>query len=772
MDSTPPTLVTLPPELLLRILALLDPQSIVRLSATCTALHAVGRAESLWFELVTALVAEHGVVDEAARLRGEVGGGAASAAETADQGKQRTWWDAASFLLPLSNYLGYFCSSKQFNSRVIRVSIQTPSLALPPPDAPPPRYTILGVHLRPRNLYDLPTNALAPWLLPFGALRDPLERSSYTISPNVNPGHPYAGISADVLDPLTDFSAQMFEITPEEGAVLCRAEDGRGGSVQTRENVLAAAMANGVLGGGVVPSPPAASATASSSNPLRLRIALEKVEQRVERTTGRAGQLFPGLAGAEDDSDTPVGDGETAADRAAASREALFALFSGRLPRTPWPTMRLVGLEEVEGEEVGGGRNGTVLRASGGAMRGLSEWLTERRGELPLARVEEAPVSPGGGSSRTRESAFVAGFRIRAKRSPRPTTSFSRSPETETTAARPEPSTSAAAATGRESPVTAGRRRGAGHGMGVMWQGGGHDPEEGQPQVTILRAGDEAEGGLVLHLPDSPSPPSPPALPHASPPASPSPGGSDSALADALDASLESFLPLKRPACPLSFASESALDGDGDVRASTLEGLWVGTYGAHGLEYVYLTVGFAEIEEGVEGTEAPRPSQGRRRTRLQRLVTATKVTGDPNVPSGQISWVALLPSPELAGLSSSSPSSPLHDPSVLLDGPLPSISRTKWAHLSSLDPSTPAYTALNSGAGPDWTEGTAPAYGRIALTGFTSASWAGAEVRFIRGGTVMRGTREGEEKTLETVEEIHLRWEELHKVGCLRRVRA
>jgi hypothetical protein len=99
----PPTLVTLPPELVLRILALLDPQSTVRLSSTCQTLCTIGRTESLWRELVLDLERRFGDGEEAAPPR-----------PSSSKDDRRTWWNAASFLLPLSNRLGYFCSSKKF----------------------------------------------------------------------------------------------------------------------------------------------------------------------------------------------------------------------------------------------------------------------------------------------------------------------------------------------------------------------------------------------------------------------------------------------------------------------------------------------------------------------------------------------------------------------------------------------------------------------------------------------------------------------------------
>ncbi|GAA5972315.1 hypothetical protein JCM11641_002404 [Rhodosporidiobolus odoratus] len=765
----PPSLGTLPPELLLlHLLPLLDSQSMTRLSQTCHTLHSITRQESVWRPLVLDLVNEHGLLDHP-----EQPNAAPLAPQTqmpvAHNGQQSTWYNAARFLLTASTQLGYFASSKQFTSRLIRVSVHTPPAHPSPSHDEPPSYTIHAAHLRPRNLHDrdpprrpLP---LASATLPFGALIDPILFSSYTISPDLHPSHPYTGISVDVLSPSYDFSAGMFDITPEGGATLCRAEDNAAREAMARDDFLATMPANGARAVPRSPPPP-------PSSPFRLRLNLEPVEQPV--ATLEAG--FPTFPGEEEDE---VEDADRQQARHRAQREAIFALYSGRLPSRPWPTLELVGLQEVDRSTLYGEQSGgTVLRASGGAFRGLHDWLTERGRELPLARVEGAEE---GGT----EEAFVSGFRLRPKRTPR--TSFNRSPPTTTTQATEETDGSARIA-------SAVRRRGVGMngGAAVLWNGAEQDPDE-RPAVTILRAGDEADGGVILRLPGSPETADPASLPttaetpHAHPatPVSPS-------LADAVDSSAEAFFPIKPPARPLSYADYSPLDEHGDIKAISLEGLWVGTYGAHGLEFVYLTVGFAEFPVGDEEREransAVGPSQStsftsstspsQPRTRLQRLVTATKVTGDPNVPSGQTSWIALLPSSStslsgLSSLSSASPSSPLSDISTLLDGPVPTVSKSQFQHLSSLDPHSTAYRALNNGAGPDWTLGTARGYGRIAMTGFTTPSWTPAEVRFFREATVVRteGEGEGEAKTLETVEEIHLKWEELHKVACFRRVR-
>lgn len=120
-------------------------------------------------------------------------------------------------------------------------------------------------------------------------------------------------------------------------------------------------------------------------------------------------------------------------------------------------------------------------------------------------------------------------------------------------------------------------------------------------------------------------------------------------LAEAIDSTNEAFFPIKAPARPLSWTDPSPLDEHGDVYASSLEGLWLGTYGGHGLEFVNLSTGFVEMpaedEDGAAGEEGYDSSDSEgmdRRVQYRRVITATKVTGDPNVPSGQVRQLGLL----------------------------------------------------------------------------------------------------------------------------------
>ncbi|GAA5945209.1 hypothetical protein JCM1841_002575 [Sporobolomyces salmonicolor] len=737
-ERIPPTLVSLPPELHLRLLRLLDPQSVSRLARTCSTLNAVARSELLWKEIVLNLVREHGVQDpsvdhgtppdtsDAQRVQA-----VRLAALSLDRNRVR-WWDHARFLLPHSQHLGYFASSLPFNSRIIRVAIAVPpdletsassySSDVPTP-SPPPAYAIHAAHLRPVNAFS-PVSPPPASSLPFGSTLDP-SCTSFIISRLLNPDHPDAGLSVDLVDPHYDFSAGMFDISPEEGPMLSRANS------STREGVAAAALHVG------------------SSSRLRLRLALEPVSEPVHG----------GLRSASPSTDPDL------------SREALLALFGGRLPRRAWPTLELVGLEEtgVEGQpepDEGGPRR--LRRGSHGASRPLEEWLTERGVERELARIEEGAASAQLGEeeeTRGDDQAFVTGFRLRARRTPRS------SPAT-------TPGAASEAGPSTAPPLAPERRRGVGRngGVAVLWNGLEEDPDDA-PGVTILRAGDEGEGGVILRLADhSTRLPSPPTLGAAAPAAADDPPAPDP-LADAVDAAGEFFIPIKAPARPIAWDDPSALDENGEVLASSLQGLWVGTYGSHGLEFVHLSTGFAY---DLETTHSPTRAAARASSlepapalpptggdAYRRILTATKVTGDPNVPSGQTSWIAFLgPLPASPSLAH------------LLDGPVPSIRADTLARYHAADPASTAYAAR--GGRPDWEQGTTRAVGQIALSGFLQPSWTGATVRFVRGETevkrVMHRERGGpgdrdETKTVETVEEIQLRWTELNKVAVFRRVR-
>lgn len=507
----------------------------------------------------------------------------------------------------------------------------------------------------PRNTLANPLVPLPPDVLPFGAVQHTLEPGSWLISPGLNSAHPYAGFSVDYLAPAFDFDADMFDITPEDGPCLPRTNS------HTREAIAAAALG---------PAYPAAGLYGLDTTP-RLRLALEPVSQLVAPPSSPAtSRLDP----------DPDGRAETAPDpmnRIEVNREALFALFSGRLPRLPWPTAQLVGLDYVHTSDLPHLRAGrtdpprNVYRPSaGGAFRGLEEWLTERHGaQRPLAGIVE-PAEPDLARGRGRSSssspsdrddrAYVTGFRLRAKRtSTRPlggdqgARQGASASGSSGTADRWSPAP--AAARGPEDPGgNPHRRRGVGPngGMAVLWQGTERDPAA-RPPITVLRAGDDAEGGFVLRLPGSP--PLPPTAPlplgveaemMEEPEADPRarederPRPSEQ-LADRVDSAAEGFFPVKSPAQPLRWGLEdhaTATDAHGQLLAHSLEGYWVGSYSSHGLEILNVTTGLAEFPRNGsagEGDSSSSDSEDEDVT-YRRVVTATKVTGDPNVPSGQV----------------------------------------------------------------------------------------------------------------------------------------
>ena len=380
------------------------------------------------------------------------------------------------------------------------------------------------------------------------------------------------------------------------------------------------------------------------------------------------------------------------------NREALFALFSGRLPRRPWPTAQLVGLDWINSAELPYLRAGRtdapryVFRqsASGGAFRGLAEWVTQRKGgQRPLARIVEpdfAAAAAAARRGRLDDRAYVTGFRLRAKR-------MSTSSVLGTNTGEGGGGERAAAGQG-QAPASGRsdnpRRRGVGPngGMAVLWQGRERDPDEDRPPpiTTILRAGDgnDAPGGFVLRVPGSPPQAPPPTEPlevlhannnnnnnnnnhHRS---SPELLADEEEVVDSAPLA-EGFFPIKPPAEPLSWTTNrdrnrdrdhtAATDEHGHLLAHSLEGYWIGPYSSHGLEILNLTTGLAEFPaNATDGSSSDdndddddddsSDSEDGRRVTYRRVITATKVTGDPNVPSGQVRlfstpfWRAYAPS--------------------------------------------------------------------------------------------------------------------------------
>lgn len=336
------------------------------------------------------------------------------------------------------------------------------SIVIPPkhsrPSSPssdaPPRYSIHAAQLRPYNAYTV-TSPPPHHLLPFGANLE-ITLDAYSISRLQNPSHPDAGLSVDVLSPRYDFSASMFDIDATRGAVLARpgSPTRRGGGEET----------------------PLVALDPSSRNPaqqarLQLRLSLEPVMHLVHGESRR--------------SQDPNANSEL-------SREALLALFSGRLPQRFWPTLELVGLEEentmstypAQSAQSSERRRSRIRPNRVGAFRGVQEWVSERAKEQDIARIVNKSSTQDGVEVRGFEKAYVTGFKLRAKR------------VSSSKASSSDPSTpSSTSSIPSSTPPPRTRRRGVGRdgGMAVLWQGREDDPEDGE-RVTILRAGDQEQG--------------------------------------------------------------------------------------------------------------------------------------------------------------------------------------------------------------------------------------------------------------------------------------
>lgn len=104
----------LPPELLLRILDELPPQSIVHLSATSSNLRSIARSDIVWKAIVQSLLAQTKAPEQ------EDGSEPISKAD----GEGDYYWKQAAFLLPNSQHLGWWISSTPY-------TLSSPSASLP-----------------------------------------------------------------------------------------------------------------------------------------------------------------------------------------------------------------------------------------------------------------------------------------------------------------------------------------------------------------------------------------------------------------------------------------------------------------------------------------------------------------------------------------------------------------------------------------------------------------------------------------------------------------
>ena len=240
----------------------------------------------------------------------------------------------------------------------------------------------------------------------------------------------------------------------------------------------------------------------------------------------------------------------------------------------------------------------------------------------------------------------------------------------------------------------------------------------------------------------------------------------------------EYFFPIRGP---LPSHASTAASPQRAVLASSLQGLWAGCYAAHGyefgtivlrnvwtrlhtadevaLEQIYDDEGEEELEYSAEPSVVREPlatdlegSIKRRRSILEFI----KVTGDTNVPAGQVSWVAILPSQHegedvrfSAMQRYMDNSQPEPDLQKLM---LQSVLRRDWEEWSDMPPSM---ARQNNGNGaPRWNEGSVQAAGRIAFDGFVDTRFIDAQATFVR-------ELSGE------VDEIRIRWYVIDPSHCL-----
>lgn len=226
----------------------------------------------------------------------------------------------------------------------------------------------------------------------------------------------------------------------------------------------------------------------------------------------------------------------------------------------------------------------------------------------------------------------------------------------------------------------------------------------------------------------------------------------------------EYFYPISR--CPLADDKVEPRPISKPVLAASLEGLWVGCYSTHGFEFgiinvrkVWMPTGISidgrgiieqfyhdqRFQEGNAGLSVSReplaPNLAGSTKVLRTIIELVKVTGDVNVPAGQVSWCALLPRPFNDDSSSSSDSSEemveavdesdIPDFSDVSNIELPTVLRSDWEEWSNAPPHTAEqHHSLHNP--PRWDEGSFEAAGRIAFTGFIDTRFIDAVATFVR----------------------------------------
>ena len=375
---------------------------------------------------------------------------------------------------------------------------------------------------------------------------------------------------------------------------------------------------------------------------------------------------------------------------------AMLALFAGRPPKRAWPTLDLFGGEAVERPGLGGqaGAPGAGEVRYKGALRGIHNYAidelrpTVEHVKLP-AREPPSPSWPGSDfSEQGRYASHCEGFHLVAVRtvSHHPSAGASRASKL-SGPSRPQLGVGAVPP-GRESRYGVGRNGGP----AILWHGQERDPAE-RPRVAIVRAGGngaDGVGGLVLPV-QQPLP-------------------DDELISEeVVRTEREDFLPLKAPASSVTFTDPPTTDATGEILAAHLEGLWVGTFGPHGLE-----VGHLNIRMERSGDVGPGGGP-----LVERKISLVKVTGDLNVGSGQISWSAVLDPVELPG-HEIPPAGYVRSLSAADLGTVPSVTSETLLRWSAVDPTA------DGAEQPRWDAGSVAGAGQIALVGFVHRSWTGA----------------------------------------------
>ncbi|KAK4055333.1 hypothetical protein OIV83_000616 [Microbotryomycetes sp. JL201] len=407
----------------------------------------------------------------------------------------------------------------------------------------------------------------------------------------------------------------------------------------------------------------------------------------------------------KDDNDSTSGQRRTIAD-------AMFALFTGQTPDAPWPTPALCGLDVQEAER---------KRVWGQAMRGMSDWVTARGQEMDVHSQEPS-------ASDSEPITVVKGFGLQVRK--KATRAF----RTETTAIDRRDSS---------------RRRGVGAngGPAVLWHGSERDPDQRRGVAIIHAQANERERGFRFRMPGS-----------ATPVVEEDPAQDQDLPEEIVRTDGEEFYPLRAPDRPVHTSESLATDSEEDVLATSMEGLWVGTYGGHGLEFGHIRL----VTTHQTSTDSSHF--------LERELEYVKVTGDANVPSGQPSWKVFLPGHE-ANIADATADDGEVEYGRLGPGMVETITEEtflRWCEGSEVA---------------DWDRVTHYGAGRVALSGYVNPDWTRAQFIFIKSlHKVKCGCRQDDDGLCDhvnvqmqdervVVDEIRVRWPELGKVSCFRRVR-